>query len=87
MTHPADTNYAPGGFGCHEALHMASVLADMVDEQLCEHPAIERNPAWLRLAERAEEALLELYQAIGAEHLSIKPSPAPHDAASPGGAG
>jgi hypothetical protein len=36
--------FAPGTLGCHEALHMASVLADMVDVQLAEHPAVRLNP-------------------------------------------
>jgi hypothetical protein len=62
--------YAPGTFGCHEALHMAYVFAAMVDRELAEHPAVTTNPEWKALAERAVEALNELYQAIGAGHLS-----------------
>lgn len=61
--------FAPGTFGCHEALHMASVLAGMVDDQLCEHPAIQQRPDWQTLADRAREALSDLYQAIGQEHV------------------
>jgi hypothetical protein len=60
--------FAPGTQGCHEALHMAHVLAEMVDERLCEHPAVRMDPEWKALADRAAEALHDLYQAIGARH-------------------
>ena len=60
--------FAPGTFGCHEALHMAHVLAEMVDERLCEHPAVLLVPEWKALADRAAEALHDLYQAIGTRH-------------------
>lgn len=63
------SDYTPGSFGCHEALHMTSFLASAVDEQLCEHSAIMANPEWLDLANTAVEALMELYQKIGAAHL------------------
>jgi hypothetical protein len=61
--------FAPGTMGCHEALHMAAVFANAVDKELCDHPAISRNPAWLALAREAEERLAALYEAIGREHL------------------
>lgn len=61
--------FAPGSFGCHEALHMASVLAEMVEARLCEHPAVQMVPEWKALADRAAAALHDLYQAIGARHL------------------
>ena len=61
--------YAPGSFGCHEALHMASVLHGMVQEHLCDHPAIKEKPEWRALADKASEALFALYQAIGGEHI------------------
>lgn len=64
--------YGPGSFGCHEALHMASYLASAVDEQLHDHPAIAANPKWSALAQRAVEALAELYQVIGAEHFDAE---------------
>lgn len=60
---------SPGSFGCHEVLHMASFLCASVDEQLCEHAAIKANPEWVALADRARDALLDLYQSIGAKHL------------------
>jgi hypothetical protein len=61
--------FAPGSFGCHEALHMALVLSELVAERLGEHPAVRRDPAWKALADRASDALYDLYQAIGADHL------------------
>jgi hypothetical protein len=64
-----DPAFAPGTHGCHEALHVASILTDMVGERLMEHPAISANPEWFRLAEEAQEKLYELYQAIGALHM------------------
>ena len=56
-------DFAPGTFGCHEALHTASIVVNLVDERLCEHPAILANPAWYRLASEAHTALYNLYQA------------------------
>ncbi len=44
---------------------MASFLIGAVDEELCEHEAVKSNPELLALAVKAEEALAELYQAIG----------------------
>lgn len=64
------TKFAPGTFGCHEALHMTSVLVNTVSEHLVEHPAIMLNPSWHALAEKAADALAELYQAIGQEHMN-----------------
>lgn len=61
--------YAPGSFGCHEALHTAALLMDVVDQRLCEHPAILANAEWYRLARAAHAKLFDLYQAIGAAHL------------------
>jgi hypothetical protein len=62
-------DFKPGTMGCHEALHMASFLADAVDVQLVEHPAIKQNREWNFLAKRAAQALADLYQRIGREHL------------------
>ena len=53
-------------FLSHEVLHMASFLMRSVDAELLEHPAIQANADWLRLAETAHGALFDLYQAIGA---------------------
>ncbi|MCA1365902.1 hypothetical protein I6F15_00565 [Bradyrhizobium sp. BRP14] len=61
--------FAPGTHGCHEALHVASLLGDLVDERLCNHPTVLLNPEWYRLASAAQDVLFELYQAIGNAHL------------------
>ena len=45
---------APGSFGCHEAMHMAMVLAEMVDRQLVNHPAVQHNPDWCHAALNCE---------------------------------
>lgn len=68
------SRFVPGTFGCHEALHMASVLMEMVEEKLCEHPAIEMHPLWVSLANRARENLFKLYQEIGSVHLQTSES-------------
>ena len=60
---------APGTFGCHEALHVSSLLMDLVATQLLEHEAVVQNSDWYRLADEAHTALFNLYQAIGAVHL------------------
>jgi hypothetical protein len=68
--------FVPGTHGCHEALHMAHVFGEMVDGQLAQHPAVLMNPEWKMLADRAAEALADLYQAIGAVHPDPDPSKA-----------
>ncbi len=67
---PNSLLFAPGTPGCHEALHMANVLAELIDARLCQHPTVSLRPEWQALAARAMEALHELYQAIGADHLA-----------------
>jgi hypothetical protein len=64
-----DGEYAPGTLGCHEALHMTMAFVGMVDDQICMHPAIMQRPEWRVKADAACQALWELYQAIGREHV------------------
>lgn len=59
----------PNDYGRHEALHTASVIAEMVETHLINHPEIEKVPEWEDLAEKAHQALFDLYQAIGEVHL------------------
>ena len=61
--------YKPGSFGCHEALHLTSVLAGLVEEQLVNHPAVQMSQQWRLKAEKAACLLHELYQDIGSKHL------------------
>jgi hypothetical protein len=65
----ADQN-APGSFGCHELLDRTAMLAAQVDELILAHPACVRDAEWFALAQQAAAALSELYQRVGAEHLS-----------------
>lgn len=44
---------------------MACFLAEAVDEQLCEHPAVSANQEWFQLAVKAQQALSDLYNQIG----------------------
>ncbi|HBD12683.1 MAG TPA: hypothetical protein DCZ13_11085 [Porticoccaceae bacterium] len=53
----------------HEVLHMTSFLMRSVDTELLEHPAIQKNEHWSTLAEKAHQALFDLYQSIGAASL------------------
>lgn len=61
--------FIPGSFGCHEALHTASVFMEMVYSHLVVHPTILQDSEFYRHAHDAHDALLKLYQAIGAKHL------------------
>ncbi len=54
----------------HEILHMSLFLAEAVDSQLVSRQLVQQNPAWKDLAENAHQALFDLYQAVGGEHLS-----------------
>lgn len=79
MSNPSDSTgletkipilpFEPGSFGCHEVLHMSLYLAEQVEGQLCDHPAIAGKPEWKKLADKAADSLQELYQALGREHL------------------
>jgi len=60
----------PGSLGCHELLDRTSMIANNLEEYVRSHPACVRNAEWFALAERAAEALHELYQKVGSEHLS-----------------
>ena len=73
MTTPPEDDprlFAPGTHGCHEALHVALMFAEIVDEYLVRHPAIKAKPEWAAQAETARRALFSLYQAIGRDHLA-----------------
>lgn len=65
----AKLDYGPGTYGCHEALHMASVVMGMLEEYLINHPAVMINKGWLKRAVKAHDHLYRLYQDIGAAHL------------------
>lgn len=65
-----ETNYAPGSSGCHELLDRLSMLAEMVDRYLVEHPACIAKTEWHSIAESAAASLRELYQRVGADHLA-----------------
>jgi hypothetical protein len=58
--------YRPGSFGCHELLDRASLVADVVEQSLVNHPACFMNAEWYALADQAMSALHELYQRVGA---------------------
>jgi hypothetical protein len=67
-----ETRYGPGSFGCHELLDRVMLLGDLVEGQVLEHPACALQAEWHQLAAQAVEALRELYQRIGAEHLAAE---------------
>lgn len=68
-------DFVPGTFGCHEALHVANVLAELIESRLREHPAIKGYADWTAKAAAAAEALQELYQAIGSAHVPLTTAP------------
>jgi hypothetical protein len=62
-------HFKPGSFGCHEALHMASVIAEMIDDYLINHPTIAHNKEWLKEALDAHKKIYRLCQNIAEEHM------------------
>lgn len=58
-------NFLPGSKGCHEALHTAYLMTEIVGQHLLGHPAIVLNPDWYRRASRAVSEIAALYQDIG----------------------
>ncbi len=67
--------FSPGSYGCHEAFHTSHVCYEAVIRELLVHPAIIRDPLWYRLTSRASDTLYELYQQMGAGHLSLTGKP------------
>jgi hypothetical protein len=64
-----EAQYRPGSFGCHELLDRTCLLADQLEKSILSHPSCIQNAEWYALAARAVDALRELYQRVGAEHL------------------
>jgi len=69
-----DSGFEPGTFGGHELLDRTHLVLNLIDEHILDHPACVRDPAWYALANRAFEALFELYQKVGAAHLEDSPA-------------
>lgn len=59
----------PGSFGCHELLDRTAMLMNTLDQYILGHPACVNNKEWFALAYQAVDALNDLYQRIGADHL------------------
>ena len=56
-------------FSEHEALDRTHCIQHMLEQLLLDHPVIQGDAEFQELAEKAAEALAELYQAIGRKHL------------------
>jgi hypothetical protein len=67
---PLEEAFAPGTLGCHEALHATSMVLALLEQHLLDHPAIAAQADWYAGAARAHRHLVDLYQRIGAAHLS-----------------
>jgi hypothetical protein len=59
----------PGSYSCHELLDRTAMLMNTLDQYVLGHPACVNNKEWFALAYRAVDALNELYQKVGADHL------------------
>ncbi len=62
--------FKPGSYGCHEALHVTSMLTEITSTQLLAHPTILLDSDFYRRANDIHAALFDLYQAIGEKHLA-----------------
>ena len=51
----------------HEAMHMASVMADMIDKYVSGHPSVSTDKKWKAKADKAGILMAELYADIAAE--------------------
>lgn len=67
-------HHLPGSFSYHEALHTASLVMVQMDEPLLGHPAVVLDPEAYRLAHEAHTAIFNLYQYLGAKHLTDEPN-------------
>lgn len=52
-------------FLAHEALHTASLVEDIWDDHIREHPFVQGNPDLLALAKSISHLLGDFYQAVG----------------------
>jgi hypothetical protein len=52
--------------GWHEALNRTHCIQDSFYEHVATHPVIQENKELSRLTTKAQDALMELYQTIGA---------------------
>lgn len=59
----------PDDYGIHEIMDRASLFMEMVEMGLLGHDALRANEKWKGKALEAYDALYDLYQMIGAEHL------------------
>lgn len=64
-------------FHKHEAMDRAWMFADMLGDQLADHPYIESDPALKKMAEDAIGSLYKLYQEIGSRDEPIRPMRVP----------
>lgn len=60
-----DEQFSNGSFGCHELLDRTFIVGTMVDHYVLTHPACVKNQEWFALAEKASDALADLYLRIG----------------------
>jgi hypothetical protein len=56
----------------HEALHVISVVRNLIANELEDHPYIEAHPDLMRAIGAAQEALGEAYQSIGERHFGAE---------------
>jgi hypothetical protein len=61
--------FGPGSFGRHELLDRVSLVSKLLEEAVVTHPACVQKPEWYGLARKACDALNDLYQQVGAEHV------------------
>jgi hypothetical protein len=73
-----DDGFEPGTFGNHELLDRTYLVMNLLEQHVLDHPACLREPSWYALANRAFDALFELYQEVGA----AQPEDAPADVVS-----
>ena len=66
-----EDGYLPGSAGCHELLDRLTMIAEMVDRYLVNHPACVARSDWHAIAEGAAATLHDLYQLVGSEHLAV----------------
>jgi hypothetical protein len=67
IAEPHPDAFVPGTFGCHEAMHEASIWAEWLSD-FADHPAIALNPAWKAEADEIAQRMADLYQKIAAVH-------------------
>lgn len=63
------SQFGPGSFGCHEAVHTTLLVVELIEQQLANHCAVLLDPSWYMNVREAQAILHRAYSAAAQKHL------------------